>query len=438
MFASKSLKRELQRKETELSALKQIQTAVDAEMISFAVDADYVFVSCNLRFAALLGYSPELIVGRSLSDFVPDYVKTLPCYRNLRSAVAAGTSVSDKYRFLRVDGALGWIQACWQPVKEINGSVSRIVCIGIDVTETADTARENEDLIAALQRSTAVIEFDLTGKILTANDQFLEAMAFDLSQLKGKHHAMLCAPEESSSSDYLEFWKRLNRGEYVAGRFKRRDSFGRDVWLEATYNPIRDTQNRLYKVIKFAAVVTEQVNSERLVHEAAATAYEISRQTDASAQNGTEVVSKTVDTMTNITYEMGLASSGIEALGKQSVLISTMVQTVGSIASQTNLLALNAAIEAARAGEQGRGFAVVADEVRQLASRTTKATGEIVEVVQKNQHLVEAAIVSIVKSEQQALEGLRLANEAGHVISEIRKGAEKVVDAVGQFANHLK
>jgi methyl-accepting chemotaxis protein len=135
---------------------------------------------------------------------------------------------------------------------------------------------------------------------------------------------------------------------------------------------------------------------------------------------------------------MASASAGIEALGRQSLLISTMVQTIGGIASQTNLLALNAAIEAARAGEQGRGFAVVADEVRQLASRTSKATDEIVTVVQQNQQLVEAAIDSIASSRGQAQEGLILANQAGAVIVEIREGAKKVVDAVGQFANRLQ
>lgn len=438
MFGKKSLKSELLHKEAELSILRQIQAGIDQEMVTFTVNTDYILIDCNISFAKMMGYSLDSLQGRSLSDFIPDYVKTLPCYRNLRAAVTAGTSVSDKYRFLKADDSLAWIQACWQPIKDDTGKVLNVICIGTNVTKAAETARENEDLIAALQRSTAVIEFDLKGNILTANDQFLGAMGYKLPQLQGKHHSLFCTPGESASSEYTEFWKRLNRAEFAAGRFKRRDSMGRDVWLEATYNPIRDTQSRLYKVVKFATVVTDQVDSEHQVNEAAATAYEISKQTDLSAEAGTEVVRKTVETMTRIAQEMASASSGIEALGKQSLLISTMVQTIGGIASQTNLLALNAAIEAARAGEQGRGFAVVADEVRQLASRTTSATGEIVDVVQKNQLLVNEAIASIANSRIQAQEGLQLASEAGEVILEIREGAKKVVDAVGQFTNQLQ
>ena len=122
---------------------------------------------------------------------------------------------------------------------------------------------------------------------------------------------------------------------------------------------------------------------------------------------------------------------------KQSQLIGSIIQAISSIADQTNLLALNAAIEAARAGEQGRGFAVVADEVRQLASRTSKATEEIVGVVKQNQLLAEQAVNVIMSGKQQAQQGLDLAGEAGTVILEIQDGARRVVGAVGQFANHL-
>ncbi|WP_426149705.1 methyl-accepting chemotaxis protein [Pseudomonas sp. DC3000-4b1] len=141
--------------------------------------------------------------------------------------------------------------------------------------------------------------------------------------------------------------------------------------------------------------------------------------------------------MRGLAKHMQDAAEGIEALDQQSQVISTIIKTISGIAEQTNLLALNAAIEAARAGEQGRGFAVVADEVRQLASRTTQATAEIAGVVQQNQKLASDAVTVIATGKQQAESGLELAGQAGDVIVEIQDGAQKVVSAVGQFANQL-
>ncbi|MCU1715605.1 methyl-accepting chemotaxis protein [Pseudomonas sp. 5P_3.1_Bac2] len=185
-------------------------------------------------------------------------------------------------------------------------------------------------------------------------------------------------------------------------------------------------------------MITEQINQEQAVADAASIAYEISQQTDGTAQKGADVISQTLKVMQEIARQMQDAAEGIEALGKQSQLISAIMKTISGIADQTNLLALNAAIEAARAGEQGRGFAVVADEVRQLAGRTSKATEEIVEVVQRNQTLAQAAVESMSSSRQQAEQGLILANQAGEVIIDIQDGAQQVVKAVGQFANQLK
>ncbi|MFW7263729.1 MULTISPECIES: methyl-accepting chemotaxis protein [Pseudomonas] len=145
----------------------------------------------------------------------------------------------------------------------------------------------------------------------------------------------------------------------------------------------------------------------------------------------------TVKVMQDLAAQMEAAVAGIRALDQQSQLVADIVKSIGGIADQTNLLALNAAIEAARAGEQGRGFAVVADEVRQLASRTTKATEEIVGVVSKNQVLAEEAVRIIEEGKLQAVNGLELSAEAGNVIVEIQDGAKRVVDAVGKFANKL-
>jgi len=141
--------------------------------------------------------------------------------------------------------------------------------------------------------------------------------------------------------------------------------------------------------------------------------------------------------MNELAQQMEQAAQEISALDKQSQQIAAIVQSISSIAEQTNLLALNAAIEAARAGEQGRGFAVVADEVRQLASRTSKATEEIVEVVNNNQSLTQNTVKVIEQGKMKAEQGVSLSNESGQVMEDIQHGAQQVVDAVGQFANQL-
>lgn len=329
------------------------------------------------------------------------------------------------------------MRALIAPAKGPNGELTRFFVYANDLTRTIQTSREQESVIKALLRSTAVIEFDLQGHVLTANEQFLQGMGYRLEQIKGKHHRMFCLAEESSSDAYQAFWEQLRQGRYASGRFQRVDSMGRTVWLEASYNPILDANDKLIKVIKFATVVTDQVNREQAGSEAATMAYSTSLQTDTSAQRGAQVVQQTALVMRDLAQQMSQAAHGIEALDQQSQVISTIIKTISGIAEQTNLLALNAAIEAARAGEQGRGFAVVADEVRQLASRTTRATVEIAEVVQQNQKLASDAVAMISTGRQQAEEGLQLANQAGDVIGEIQDGAQKVVSAVGRFTNEL-
>lgn len=350
------LKKELQAQKAELEIYRQMEVGMNAQMLSITLDPNYRITHINDNFLKALGYTADRVQGRPLDDFVPAYVKQLSCYRNLRTAVDTGVSVIDNYRFIKADGTLAWLRAIWHPIMGENGKLSEIRCSGSDITEAIELATENAAFIQALLRSTAVIEFDLGGHIITANDQFMRGMGYSLSQIKGKHHSMFCEPEETSSSKYKEFWATLNRGEFVASRFKRIDASGRVVWLEATYNPVHDAQGKLYKVVKFATVVTDQVEREVEVSEAAGIAFEISQRTDLSAQRGATVVQETVDTMRKISDEMQSASEGIEALGKQSLLISSIVQTIGGIAQQTNLLALNAAIEAARAGEQGVGL----------------------------------------------------------------------------------
>ena len=431
------LKQELAALREELSSLQQVKESLESEMLCLTLDVEGRVEWANANFLQELVYPMTGLLGRPIEDLVPAHVRQDPFQLRFKNALMRGEHYVGAVRLMRGNGKEAWLRSIVQPVRSSDGRLKHFSIFSSDLTRTIEASREHENLITALVRSTAVIEFDLEGHVLTANDRFLNSMGYTLAQIQGKHHRMFCEPEDYNSAEYQQFWKRLNAGEFVAARFKRVDSHGHAVWLEATYNPVLDANDRLYKVVKFATVITDQVIREQAIAEAANIAYSTSLHTDSSAQRGTTVVTQAVDVMRDLAQHMQQAGEGIEALNAQSQVIGTIVKTISGIAEQTNLLALNAAIEAARAGEQGRGFAVVADEVRQLASRTSKATEEIVGVVRQNQDMARDAVSLMTDGRSQAEQGLTLAAEAGTVIIEIQDGAQKVVSAVGQFANQL-
>ena len=436
MFNNK-LKQEIRQLREDLMSIEQVKSSLDSEMLVLQLDPQGRIEMVNGNFESEMLYRAEQLLGRNIEDIVPAHVKTLDFYQRMKGAISRGEHLNGAFRLLRGNGQEAWLRSILQPVKNSEGRITYFTLHSSDLTRTIETSREHESLIKALMRSTAVIEFDLDGTILTANDRFLGAVGYRLEQIRGKHHRIFCEPEEANSAGYQAFWDKLRRGEYVADRFKRIDAHGRVVWLEASYNPIFDAHDVLYKVVKFATVITDQVNQEQAVAEAADVAYNTSLGTDASARKATDVVTQSVSVMRGLEASMQEAAEGIQALDTQSRVIGSIIKTISDIAGQTNLLALNAAIEAARAGEQGRGFAVVADEVRQLASRTSTATEEIARVVQQNEQLAQAAVAIIDTSKRQAEQGLALADETGSVIVEIQDGAKRVVDVVGQFSSQL-
>lgn len=436
MFNSK-LKQEIRQLREDLMSVEQVKSSLDNEMLVLQLDPQGRIEMVNGNFESEMLYRAEQLLGRNIEDIVPAHVKSLDFYQRMKSAITRGEHLNGAFRLLRGNGQEAWLRSILQPVKNSEGRIKYFTLHSSDLTRTIETSREYESLIKALMRSTAVIEFDLDGTILTANDRFLATVGYRLEQIRGKHHRMFCEPEEANSAAYQAFWDKLRRGEYVAERFKRIDAHGRVIWLEASYNPIFDAHDVLYKVVKFATVITDQVNQEQAVAEAADVAYNTSLGTDVSAQKATDVVTQTVSVMRGLEASMQEAAEGIQALDTQSRVIGSIIKTISDIAGQTNLLALNAAIEAARAGEQGRGFAVVADEVRQLASRTSTATEEIARVVKQNEQLAQAAVAIIDTSKRQAEQGLALADETGSVIVEIQDGAKRVVDVVGQFSSRL-
>ncbi len=433
------LKHELAACQARLAELQAERDAIGRSLAIIEFAPDGTVLDANPLFLATLGYTRDEIRGQHHRLFCEPAYAASADYRRFWEDLKAGESRTGTFRRRAKDGHPVWLEASYNPVRDAQGRLLKVIKQARDISAAVNEERERQALVKALNRSMAVVEFNLAGEVQWANDNFLRTMGYrSLDEIRGKHHRLFCERSETDSPEYQHFWQRLNRGEFVSDRFKRLTRQGEVVWLRGTYNPVFDEDGKLYKVVKFATDTTEQVNRHLAEAQAAQIAYTTSLQTDATAQRGAEVVRQAVTAMRKVADEVQQASSGIEALSQQSQMIGNLVGTISGIAEQTNLLALNAAIEAARAGEQGRGFAVVADEVRQLAGRTSQATVEIVEVVRKNHDLAEHAVTRMTASRAQAQEGVDLANQAGAVILEIQDGARHVVEAVSQFASTLK
>ena len=431
----KSDLQEIQRFSCALTEANAKLAAISRSMAMIEFDRTGVILNANERFCQTMGYSVEEIRGKHHRLFCEEAYTHTDAYHQLWRDLARGEALSGTFMRLNKRGEQVWLEASYLPVLDSDHQVRSVIKVAADISARVHHEHENQSLIDAISRSMAVIEFTPQGQILNANDNFLRTVQYTREEIIGQHHSMFCHRSEVESPAYKAFWVSLNRGEFHSHRFERKNKYGKTLFLEASYNPIFDTHGRLYKVVKFASDITEQVSTLRT---AADSAHATSVQNDACARKGSQVVQQTVQIIEAMSHDLNQAAQSIDAVSKQSDIIGAIVQTIRSIAEQTNMLALNAAIEAARAGEHGRGFAVVADEVRSLAARTSQATVEIVDVVRKNHDLSLSAVSSMQSSLSRTGLGVELANEAGQVILEIQEGSRHVVDAISQFNSTLQ
>jgi len=354
--------------------------AIDRSQAAIEFNLDGTIITANEKFLKAFGYSLGEIQGKHHSMFVMPAERDGPAYREFWASLNRGEYQSAEYARISRDGREVWILASYNPILDERGKPFRVIKYASVVTEQKLKNADSAGQIAAIGRSQSVIEFNLDGSIIDANPNFLKALGYTLGEIVGRHHSMFVEQAERDGATYREFWGALKRGEFHAGEFKRIGKGGREVWIQASYNPILDLNGKPFKVVKYASDITKQVlarmGNERvrgMMESVAAGSEEL----NASVREISEAMTKSRQTALGAVELVTSADSQAKRLSEAAHAMSGIVELIGNITGQINLLALNATIESARAGEAGRGFAVVASEVKSLANQAKQATDKI-------------------------------------------------------------
>lgn len=455
-----------------LAALNRAQAVIE-------FTPDGIILDANQNFQDAMGYSLDEVVGQHHRQFVdPEYAKSKD-YADFWTRLKNGEFFNAEFKRYAKGGREIWLQATYNPIIDDAGRVVKVVKFADDITERKMRNADYKGKIEALNKAQAVIEFELDGTIITANKNFTDTVGYSLEEIQGKHHRIFCEESLANSAEYKEFWAALARGEYQGGEYKRVGKGGKDIWLQATYNPILGPDGEPLKVVKFATDSTEAINQRQERDRVGAQVDEILEQiassvsganeqasSAASASMQTESVVKSVAAATeemsasfqeisqNVTTarsavdqtfgETKAANDSTQELSDAAAGMAQIVTLIEDIASQINLLALNATIESARAGEAGKGFAVVASEVKNLANQVEGATSQISSEISRMQNISDSVVdrLSTVNTAvgdlQSSVTGIAGAVEEQSVVTrEISSNMQTAAEAVADINNNL-
>ena len=427
--------------EGQISAISKSQAIIEFNL-------DGTIITANKNFLDATGYSLEEIQGKHHKMFVDPVEANSEEYAKFWEDLRSGKFDARAYKRFAKGGKEIWIQASYNPILDMNDKPFKVVKYATDITKQKLQTANYEGQISAISKSQAIIEFNLDGTIITANKNFLDATGYSLEEIQGKHHKMFVDPVEANSEEYAKFWEDLRSGKFDARAYKRFAKGGKEIWIQASYNPILDMNDKPFKVVKYATDITKIVQTAEIadrtsenVHGVASAVEELVASTKEISSNMQSSQQATQDIILAIQESnegTSMLLSGMEQMG-------VITELIDDIANQINLLALNATIESARAGEAGKGFAVVASEVKNLASQTSGATEDITKKIEDIQS-VSQRVSNSVKNIQQLINSVNenvsatagAVEEQASVTNEISKNTQSVASSVTEIAERIK
>jgi methyl-accepting chemotaxis protein len=391
----------------QLAAIDRVQAVIE-----FTLDGRVV--SANQNFLATLGYTLDEIRGQHHSMFVDPVYRTSPEYRMFWDKLGRGEYDSGQYKRIANGGKEVWIQASYNPILDQNGKPFKVVKYATDITEQKLANANYEGQLVAISKAQAVIEFTLDGKILTANENFLNTLGYALSEIQGRHHSMFVEPTYTSSPEYRAFWDKLGRGELDAGQYKRISKGGQEIWIQASYNPILDLNGKPFKVVKFATDVSDQVRAA----EALRVAVQQVQDSVTAAKNN--------DLTRRIPIEG--KSGNIEALcSGVNGLLDTMVTMVSAVIEATSTIATGAR-------EIAMGNTDLSQRTEEQAAsleETAASLEALTSTVRQNADNAQQANKLASTASEVAVKGGDVVTQVVQTMDDITSASRKISDIIG-------
>ncbi len=428
----------------QLAAINKAEATIEFKM-------DGTVVTANENFLKALGYTLEEIKGKHHSMFVDESYRQSADYKEFWAKLNRGEYQAAEYKRIGKYGKEVWIQASYNPILDLNGKPTKVVKFATDVTPQKLKNADYQGQIAAIGKAQAVIEFNMDGTVITANENFLKALGYTLEEIKGKHHSMFVDETYRQSAEYKEFWLKLNRGEYQAAEYLRIGKGGKQVWIQASYNPILDLNGKPFKVVKYATDITAEKNAlnamvaDAIMLSKAAIEGKLTTRADASQHKGdyrkvVQGVNDTLDAVIKPVQEAGEVLKKIAAGDLKARVVGNYQGDHAEIKQNINEMTEGLQTNMQSIAQNAQSLASASEQLQttsQQMSANAEETSAQANVVSAGAEQVNRNLQTVATGTEEMTASIREIAKSAHESAKVATGAVKVAEDTNQIVSKL-